>query len=205
MLQRCLAFLEARFTVRPFAPLALAGIVLACTGGVAHAAPNPRVVMVIENRGSITLELAPKAAPKTVAHFLALTNKKFYDGVLFHRVEPNFVAQAGDPGSKKYKTSDLAGLSSEDVGAKYHLGGGGSGSNVPLEAKMPHDKATIGLARSDDPNSGDSQFYLNLQANHMLDNKYCVFGKIVKGADVMEKIQIGDKIKSIRVVPAAKK
>lgn len=171
----------------------------------AGAQTNPRVDMVIEKRGTLTIELQPKAAPKTVAHFLKLVDKKFYDGILFHRVVPGFVAQAGDPGSKKYKPSDLSALSPEEIGEKYQLGGGGSGGNVPLEAKLPHDRGTLGLARSSDPDSGDSQFFFNLVPNHSLDSGYCVFGKIVKGENVMDKIQNGDRIKSVRVVKAKAK
>jgi cyclophilin family peptidyl-prolyl cis-trans isomerase len=170
----------------------------------AWAQSNPRVEMEIEKKGKITIELLPESAPKTVAHFRKLVEKKFYDGILYHRVVPGFVAQAGDPTSKKHKPSDLAGLSSEEVGAKFKLGMGGSGKTVPLEANIPHDRGTLGLARSSDPNSGDSQFFLNLVPNHSLDGQYCVFGKITKGLDVMDKIAIGDRIKSVREIKTKK-
>lgn len=175
------------------------------SGLAAQAQSNPRVDMVIEKRGTVSIELLPKSAPKTVAHFLKLTEKKFYDGILFHRVVPGFVAQAGDPASKKYKPSDLNGLSSEEIGNKFQLGSGGSGANVPLEAKTPHDRGTLGLARSQAPDSGDSQFFLNLVPNHSLDGNYCVFGKVTKGLDVMDKIQNGDRITSIRVIKSKSK
>jgi cyclophilin family peptidyl-prolyl cis-trans isomerase len=147
----------------------------------------------------MTLELYPKAAPKTVAHFIELAKKGFYEGILFHRVEEGFVAQAGDPTSKKYQPSDLAGMTSEQVTEKYQLGGAGSGENVPLEAKLPHLANSIGLARADPPDSGDSQFYINLKDNAPLDSEYCVFGRIVSGADVAPKIKIGDRIKRLSV------
>ena len=92
-----------------------------------------RVKMEVEERGTMTLELYPQAAPKTVAHFTDLVKKGFYDGILFHRVIENFMAQTGDPESKKYKPSDLRGMTSEAVGDKYHLGMAGSGQTVPLE------------------------------------------------------------------------
>ncbi|MCS6776054.1 MAG: peptidylprolyl isomerase [Chloroherpetonaceae bacterium] len=180
--------------------LALCVLGSSSTAMVASAQSNPRVEMVIEKRGTLVIELYPKAAPKTVAHFLALTQKKFYDGILFHRVVPNFVAQAGDPASRKYKPSDLNRLSAEEIGAKYQLGTGGSGKTVPLEASLPHDRGTLGLARAQDPNSGDSQFFLNLVPNHSLDGNYCVFGKVIRGLDVMDRIQNGDRIKSVRVL-----
>src|SRR5690349_2251872 len=71
------------------------------------AAPNPTVEMTIANRGKVVIELFPKEAPKTVAHFLDLVNHKFYNGILFHRVVPDFVVQAGDPASKKYTPQEV--------------------------------------------------------------------------------------------------
>lgn len=178
----------------------VAGGLMAMVGEPADAAANPRVSMEIEKRGTIIVELLPKAAPKTVAHFLDLVHQKFYDGILFHRVIPGFVAQAGDPKSKKVDGTKIANLSDQDAAMQFHLGDGGSGKTVPLEATAPHDRGTLGLARSSDPNTGDSQFFFNLVPNHRLDNGYCVFGKVVKGQDVMDKIHQGDRIKSIRVV-----
>jgi peptidyl-prolyl cis-trans isomerase B (cyclophilin B) len=185
----------------------LAGLLFAVAAPFAQAQANPRVEMEIEKKGKITMELLPKFAPKTVAHFVKLVNKKFYDGILFHRVEPDFVVQGGDPASKKIDPAKLKGLSSREVGEQFGLGSGGSGKDVriPLEANTPHERGTLGLARSSAPDSGDSQFFLNLKANHPLDGQYCVFGKITKGLDVMDKIAIGDRIKSIRVLKAAKK
>ncbi len=156
----------------------------------AKPAANPEVKMVT-NRGTILLELYPKAAPKTVAHFLDLVHRKFYDGIKFHRVVPNFVVQAGDPKSKN--------LSPDQFEANM-VGAGGSGKTVPLEAKLSHERGTLGLARAQDPNSGDSQFYINLKANHDLDGNYCIFGKVLKWMDVVDKIQVGDRIQSVRVV-----
>ncbi len=184
----------------------IAACALLAASHASSAAPAaPQVVMTIEGRGAVTIELCPKEAPKTVAHFLALVNKHFYDGILFHRVIPGFVAQAGDPASKSVKPADIADIPPEEVAQRYRLGGGGSGSTVPLEAKLPHNKGTIGLARSQDPNSGDSQFFINLAPNHNLDSGYCVFAKIVKGANLIDQIHQGDRIKSIRVVSAAHK
>ena len=185
----------------------IAGLLFAVSTSVAQAQTSPRVEMEIEKKGKITIELLPKFAPKTVAHFLELVNKKFYDGILFHRVVPEFVAQAGDPASKKIDPAKLKGLTSEEVGAQFRLGEGGSGKDVriPLEANTPHDRGTLGLARSSAPDSGDSQFFFNFVANHRLDGNYCVFGKITKGLDIMDKLAIGDRIKSARVLKAAKK
>jgi peptidyl-prolyl cis-trans isomerase B (cyclophilin B) len=169
---------------------------------LAASAQNPTAEMKIAKRGTIVIELRPDWAPKTVEHFTNLANKKFYNGILFHRYVPNFVIQGGDPGSKKYKTSDLSDISPEEVNAKFNLGGGGSGKNVPLEAKGSHTTGTVGLARGGDPNSGDSQFFFNLVDNTRLDAGYCVFGKVIKGEDVMMKLRQGDKIESVRIVKA---
>ncbi|HZT43165.1 MAG TPA: peptidylprolyl isomerase [Chthonomonadaceae bacterium] len=198
-------------SLRPAAVLALAlcGLLAAAQASLALGPPasspktaNPRVSMVIEHRGTIILELFPKAAPKTVDHFLSLVRRHFYDGVLFHRVIPGFMAQTGDPASKKVDGAKIADIPWQEAGEKYHLGEGGSGQTVPLEATLPHDRGTLGLARASDPNSGDSQFFLNFVPNHRLDNQYTVFGKIVKGLDVLDKIHQGDRIKTMRVLPS---
>lgn len=161
--------------------------------------PNPQLTMVIAKRGAIVIELFPNAAPKTVTHIIDLVNRKFYDGLLFHRVIPEFVAQTGDPKSKHIDGAKLHGLSDILVAQKFGLGAGGSGKKVPLEPKLPHERGTLGLARSQDIDSGDSQFFFNLKANHNLDAAYCVFGKVIKGIEVMDKIQLGDQITSFRV------
>jgi peptidyl-prolyl cis-trans isomerase B (cyclophilin B) len=148
------------------------------------------VTLVVENRGTMVLELYPKAAPKTVAHFVDLCKKHFYDGIKFHRVEPGFVVQGGDP---KSKDLDPGQFSANGIGSN------GSGTTVPLEAKLPHIPGSVGLARANDPNSGDSQFYINLKDNADLDGNYCVFGRVIQGADVAPKIQIGDRITSLTV------
>jgi cyclophilin family peptidyl-prolyl cis-trans isomerase len=163
-------------------------------------AGNPRIVIVIENRGTIVAELLPHEAPKTVAHILALVNRKFYDRILFHRVIADFVAQAGDPKSKKVDGAKLRTISDAEVASTYGLGAGGSGQTVPLEPSIAHERGTLGLARSSNIDSGDSQFFFNLAANHSLDSGYCVFGKIVQGLDVMDKIKQGDRILTIRQV-----
>jgi cyclophilin family peptidyl-prolyl cis-trans isomerase len=149
------------------------------------------------------MELYAKDAPTTVAHFLNLCKTKFYDGILFHRVIPGFVAQAGDPGSKKFKPEQLAGKSGEETG----LGAGGSGKNIPFEVnKHTHETGTLAMALSAPRSAtGDSQFFINLVPNHRLDGDYCVFGKVVKGADIVQKIIQGDKIVSMTLLKSGKK
>jgi peptidyl-prolyl cis-trans isomerase B (cyclophilin B) len=159
-----------------------------------------RATMEIEGRGTITLELYPQAAPQTVKRFQELCSQHFFDGLLFHRVEPGFVAQTGDPHSKQFDPKDMRGLTSEQVMTQFDLGHGGSGQKIPLEAKLPHKIYTLGLARNDDPDSGDSQFFINLKDNDdTLDGKYCAFGRIVQGAEIADKIEIGDRIKRFSI------
>lgn len=148
----------------------------------------------VENAGAFEVELYPEAAPKSVAHIVELAKKGFYNGIRFHRVVPDFVAQAGDPKSKNYKKSDFEGKSSEQIGEVLHLGSGGSGQTVPLEVKLPHLKDTIGMARESAPDTGDSQFFFNLKDNVSLDPAYCAFGKVVKGQENLVKIAHGDAI-----------
>ena len=156
----------------------------------ARAAHNPKITMVVANKGTMVMELYPDMAPKTVAHIVELVKQKFYDGIKIHRVDAGFVVQWGDPKSKNL---------SPDAFTSNMIGAHDSGHPVPLEAKMLHEKYTLGLARSSDPNSGDCQIFINLKANHSLDDGYCAFGKITKGTDVVSKLAIGDVITSVRL------
>ncbi len=148
-----------------------------------------KATMQVQGRGKIVMELYPKAAPKTVAHFLDLCRKHFYDGIKFHRLEAGFVVQGGDPESKNAAVDEF-----DAKGIGTH----GSGTTtVPLEAHLLHKKYSIGQARSQALDSGDSQFYFNLNDNTALDGKYCVFGMVVEGQDVVDKIEKGDVITSL--------
>lgn len=152
-------------------------------------------VLTVKGKGDITIELYPKAAPKTVAQVSKLIKDGFYNGILFHRVVPQFVVQAGDPESKKYKPSDLAGKSETQI-TGMGLGAHGSGNPIAFEANdLKHVTGTLAMAlssrRSD---TGDSQFFINLKPNHPLDGDYCVFGKVVKGMEAVNRIEAGDAI-----------
>jgi len=167
-----------------------------------------RIEMKIEKRGSVMLELYPADAPKTVAHMADLCKRKFYDGILVHRVEPSFVVQAGDPKTKTLKGPELATMSDERK-AQLRIGAGGSGKNIPFETNnKTHRPGTMAMALSGPRSAtGDSQWFINLEANHQLDGDYCVFGKVTKGMDVVRAIKVGDKIVSMQVIadkPAAK-
>lgn len=122
-------------------------------------------------KGDITLDLLPDVAPVTVNSFVFLACKGFYDGVTFHRVIPHsspFVAQAGDPTG---------------------TGSGGPGYTIPAEfSSQPFERGTVGMARTSDPDSGGSQFFICYAPQPALDGKYTVFGQVTAGLDVLDKL-----------------
>ena len=135
------------------------------------------VVTIETERGAIVFEMYPDVAPKTVARVSQLMEKGFYNGLTFHRVEPGFVIQGGDPKGD---------------------GTGGSGVNIPAEFnKKTHATGTVAMARSADPSSADSQFYICLAPQPFLDGKYTVFGQVTQGLDVIQKIKVGDAMKKV--------
>ena len=122
--------------------------------------------------GRVTIALDAKMAPKTVAHIQELVRKGFYTNTPIHRVIPGFMAQMGDPTGTG--------------------GGPGSGVTVPAEfGPTPFERGTVGLARTEDPDSGDSQFFIMFARNDYLDGKYTAFGKVTAGMDVVDKIKPG--------------
>ncbi len=145
-----------------------------------------QTVLSVEGKGNILIEMYPKAAPKTVQQLTSLVKDGFYNGIKIHRVEPGFVVQAGDPDTK------TAGIDGPTIGQ------GGSGKSIPFETNnLKHVRGSVAMAlssaRSD---TADSQWFINLSYNSPLDGDYCVFGKVVQGMEVAEKIQRGDTIKS---------
>jgi peptidyl-prolyl cis-trans isomerase B (cyclophilin B) len=135
------------------------------------------------DRGTIVIEFYPSVAPKTVENFETLTKKGFYNGLTFHRVVPGFVVQGGDPKGD---------------------GSGGPGYDLPAEIS-PVEKhlrgsvatARLGDAVNPDRKSSGSQFYICLAAQPSLDGQYTVFGGVVEGMNVVDKIQVGDHIKKV--------
>lgn len=127
--------------------------------------------------GNIVFKFYPTKAPNTVTRIMQLINSGFYDGLVFHRVVPNFVIQGGDPTA---------------------TGTGGSGQRLKAEFNdIQHIKGAVAMARAQDKDSADSQFYIALTNLPHLDGNYTVFGQVVEGLEVLEKIQQGDKILSI--------
>jgi peptidyl-prolyl cis-trans isomerase B (cyclophilin B) len=126
--------------------------------------------------GDLVLEFWPDVAPKTVENFKTLVKKGFYNGTCFHRVIKDFMIQGGDPLTK-------------DPGKEAYWGTGGPGHTVKAEFNdRHHDRGVISMARSQDPDSAGSQFFICHGNPRFLDRQYTAFGKLVKGDDVLEKI-----------------
>lgn len=138
------------------------------------------IAVLTTNRGEIHIQFLTHKAPNTVLRIKELINNDFYNGIQFHRVISNFVIQAGDPTG---------------------TGAGGSGKKLDAEFNDElHVKGTVAMARlGDDINSADSQFYIALSTLPHLDKNYTVFGKVVKGIEILEMIQQGDKIISFKL------
>lgn len=158
------------------------------------------VNMTVRGKGDVTMEFYKGSAPKTVEHIVALIKKGFYDGIAFHRVVPNFVAQAGDPKSRGMTPKDFADRDDRH-GSTVGLGEGGSGQTIPFEnSGLSNEPGTVAMARSASLDSADSQFYINLGKNKGLDGDYCVFGAVTKGMDVVNRIARGDVIQRMVVL-----
>jgi peptidylprolyl isomerase len=168
---------------------------LAVSAGWAAEDPDNTVILTTKH-GKVVIRLRPDWAPKHVAQIEALVKQKFYDGIVFHRVIPGFMAQTGDPTG---------------------TGGGGSSlPNLPAEFNATHfGRGIVGMARSDDPNSANSQFFITTADAGSLDGQYTAFGEVVSGMDVVDKIKAGtqanngavtnpDKIVTMRMASAAK-
>ena len=147
--------------------------------------PGAGPVVVIETaKGTIEIETYPEEAPKTVARVVELVKKNFYNGLRFHRAEANFVVQIGDPVSR-------------DMSRQAWWGRQGSGKPIgvaEITKKRRHGPGAVSLAHSGAP-AGGSQFFITRRAAPELDGKYTVFGKVLKGMDVVAKIQRGDILK----------
>jgi len=136
---------------------------------------SPRIA-INTKYGNIVIAFFKNAAPKHVDNFIKLSKEGFYDKTIFHRVIPGFMIQGGDPNTK-------------DPSKVAMYGTGGPGTTVPAEFnKIPHDRGILSMARSADPNSAGSQFFLMHQKYPSLDNQYSVFGAIIKGIDVVDKV-----------------
>ncbi len=153
--------------------LILALLLLPLAAPSAYAAADPENTLYLDLKdGRVVIELRPDLAPKHVARVKELTRKGFYNGLVFHRVIEGFMAQTGDPQGN---------------------GTGGSGVKIPAEfSKAPFERGTVGAARSRDPNSADSQFFICFAPATFLNGQYTVWGQVVKGMEFVDKIKKGD-------------
>ena len=160
--------------MKRFASFGLAAAITLATITAPVFAANAADTLVITTKdGEIDIALRPDIAPNHVKQIEALAKKGFYDGIVFHRVIDGFMAQTGDP-----------------------TGTGAGGSDLPdLKAEFSKEnfsRGTVGMARSQDPNSANSQFFIMLADGDFLNGQYTVVGKVTKGMDVVDKIKKGD-------------
>jgi Peptidyl-prolyl cis-trans isomerase (rotamase) - cyclophilin family len=135
---------------------------------------HPEITIEMSNGGIIKVELYPEVAPNTVNNFISLVEQQFYDGLMFHRVIPGFMIQGGDP--------DATGM-------------GGPGYSIPgeftangFENKLKHTRGVISMARSGNPDSAGSQFFIMVEDYPSLDKQYASFGKVIEGMEVVDEI-----------------
>jgi peptidyl-prolyl cis-trans isomerase B (cyclophilin B) len=189
---------QAALRITFFAVAVLAFVAVACQGEANNSkldglpVRNTDHYATIEtDRGNIVLELYPAVAPKTVANFEKLSKEGFYNNLTFHRVEPGFVVQGGDPSGN---------------------GTGGPGYELPAEISPTekHLRGTLAMARkgdnvNPDRKSSGSQFYICLAPASFLDGQYTSFGGVVEGMSVVDQIKVGDKIKKVTLSNALPK
>ncbi len=159
-------------------------VLLAAAGVRAQTAP---VIVVETTKGAFAFETYPNEAPKTVAHIVQLVRDSFYDGQRFHRAQPGFVLQWGDPRSID--------LSKEALWGRGDAASSGTPIGVPeISKKRTNTKGAVGMAHRGDPAKADSQIYVTLADRPDLDGRYAVFGHIISGADLPARLQRGDLI-----------
>lgn len=177
-----------RQLVRIVVALAVVTVWLAGSGTAFAQAPgNPVVVMELP-QGQVVIELYPQEAPKSVEYFLGLVKKNFYNRQHFHRVE-SFVVQVGDPDSK-------------DLQRQETWGRRGSGTPVgvaEISKKLTHKKGAVGLAHSGDAAKAEGQFYIVKQAKKIPEGRYVIFGQVIAGQEIVDKIELGDLVRRMYV------
>ena len=143
----------------------------------ANMTPSDNIAILKTSLGNITIEFFPQAAPKHVNNFLNLSKTGFYDGTIFHRIVKDFVIQGGDPTTKNTTQKD-------------RWGTGGPSTTLDAEFNdIPHERGIVSMARTADPNSAGSQFFIITKDSRFLDNQYTVFGRVINGMDIVDKIE----------------
>ena len=159
--------------VSVFAQAAAAPVVPAAPVAPAAALPENILNLDLSTGGRVTIQLYPEIAPAHVDRIKALTRQGFYNGVVFHRVIEGFMAQTGDP-----KGTGLSGSDLPDLKAEF--------------SKLPHLRGTVSMARTNDPDTANSQFFICFQPRFSLDNKYTVFGRVMSGMQFVDAIERGE-------------
>jgi cyclophilin family peptidyl-prolyl cis-trans isomerase len=152
---------------------------------------GPPVLVVETAKGTIEIETFPDEAPNSVEHIVALVNRRFYNGLRVHRVEPGFVVQFGDPQTR-------------DMTRRATWGSGGSGNPIGVSEVSPehtHRLGSVALAHPGDPTRADSQMYISFGAQPALDADFTVFGQVVSGMDVARTLAVNDVIRRVTVRP----
>ena len=165
--------------------LGAAALVLLANAALAEGdGPGPNLVIAIDGvaKGEIVIDLSPDLAPKAVAQLVALAKAGAYDNVVFHRVIEGFMAQTGDVHyGKKGADTTMAGMGGSDL------------PNIPAEfSTTAFDRGIVGMARSSDPNSANSQFFIMFAPGDFLNGQYTVVGKVISGMEVVDQIKRGD-------------
>ena len=144
-------------------------------GGNAESVKGPKAIIKTKF-GDMDIVFFPEKAPKHVENFIALAKSGFYNGTIFHRVIPGFMIQGGDPNTK-------------DVNKPETYGQGGPSQRLKAEFNdIPHRRGILSMARTSDPNSAGSQFFIVVKDSNFLDGQYTVFGEVVKGMEVADKV-----------------
>ena len=142
---------------------------------------KPQVTIEMDNGAKMVLELYPEFAPNSVANFVSLAQDGFYDGVVFHRIIPGFMIQGGDP-------------QGTGMGGPGHSIAGEFTGNGFRQNTLKHDRGVLSMARSANPNSAGSQFFIMVEAAPHLDGQYAAFGKVVSGMEVADGIVSGKTV-----------
>ncbi len=158
--------------------------------------PANTIIITLKD-GPVVIELLPDVAPKHTERMKELARAGAYDNVVFHRVIENFMAQSGDVEN---------GNAEKNFNLRRAGTGGSDLPDLPAEfSKLPHDRGTLGAARSANPNSANSQFFINFKDNHFLNGQYTVYGRVISGMEFVDNITLGepapepDRMISVRV------
>lgn len=158
--------------------------------------PENTIIITLKD-GPVVIELLPDIAPKHAERMKVLARKGAYDDVVFHRVIEGFMAQSGDVEN---------GNAAKDFNLRRAGTGGSDLPDLPAEfSRIPHDRGTLGAARSSSPNSANSQFFINFKDNHFLNGQYTVYGRVISGMEFVDGIRRGeppaepDRMLSVRV------